>query len=220
MTNTNKFSDIIFEEISLTPHVHHHVRGKPKNHLLHAIELFKKFTSHKVILEIGSIRLGMNHSITEFDPVCCNDGHSTFFWKEYTDAEIHTVDIDPHCKHLIESDERLTNINSYTQDAIVFGKEFARSCNTSDKRIDLLFLDAWDVEPNTPYAEKHLEIYTVLKESLSDDCLILIDDTDIGNGGKGRLVIPCLIEDGFELLVTGRQTLLIRRKLLNIEDQK
>ena len=44
--------------------------------------------------------------------------------------------------------------------------------------------------PSIPYAEKHLEIYFILKDKLADNCLILIDDTDVGSGGKGKLIIP------------------------------
>tara|TARA_A100001015_G_scaffold290469_1_gene363510 strand:- start:3676 stop:5712 length:2037 start_codon:yes stop_codon:yes gene_type:complete len=200
----NRFlDDIIFDVVALPRKKQFWLRGKPKRYLLHTITLFKQYTNAKTILEIGSIRQKMNHTIDQFDPRCCNDGHSTYFWDHYTDADIYTVDIDPACKAMIDSEPRLKNVKAYTDDAIEFGKSF-------DKQIDLLFLDAWDVLPSIPYAEKHLEIYFILKDKLADNCLILIDDTDVGSGGKGKLIIPQLLEDGFSLLVSKRQTLLIR----------
>jgi trans-aconitate methyltransferase len=150
----------------------------------------------------------MNHLIDEFNPVCCNDGHSTYFWRNYTNANIYTVDINPSCNSIIKSDNRLAGVNSYTGDAHEFLKTF-------NKNIDLLYLDAWDVIPNTLYAEEHLKAYDIIKNKLAENCLILIDDTDIGSGGKGKLLIPELIKDGFKCLITGRQSLFIRYKLSN-----
>lgn len=201
----NKFhKDPIFNDIDLSYYEQTYLRGKPREYLLHTINLFNKYTNHKIILEIGSIRKSMNHDIDSFNPECCNDSHSTFFWKNYTNAEIFTVDIDKNCKNIINNDKRLKDVIAITEDAINYAKSF-------DKKIDLLFLDAWDVFYSSEYTEKHLEVYTILKENLSDNCLILIDDTDIGNGGKGKLIIPQLIKDGFECIINRRQSLFIRQ---------
>jgi FkbM family methyltransferase len=200
----NKFyKDPIFDGIDLSYDQQTYERGKPREYFLYTINLFNKYTDHKIILEIGSIRNRMNHDIESINAVCCNDGHSTYFWRKYTRADIYTVDIDKNCKNIIDSDDRLKDVNATTDDAISYAKSF-------DKKIDLLFLDAWDVFYSSEYAEKHLEIYTILKDKLSDNCLILIDDTDIGNGGKGKLIIPQLIKDGFQCLVNRRQSLFIR----------
>ena len=216
MTNINinsQFEDVIYEnkfhknpiftKIDLTYNEQTFIRGKPREYILHAINLLKKYTDEKIILEIGSIRSKMGHDIQEFNPNCCNDGHSTYFWKKYTNADIYTVDIDSRCKNIIDTDNRLIGVNSFIDDAIHFSKTF-------DKKIDLLFLDAWDVENNSPYAEKHLEIYNILKDNLAKNCILLIDDTDIGLGGKGKLLIPVLIQNGFKCIFNKRQTLFIR----------
>jgi len=200
----NRFlMDPIFLKIDLSYYEQTYIRGKPKKYLLHTIDLFKKFTNGKTILEIGSVRSKMNHNITEFNPQCCNDGHSTYFWENYTDAEIYTVDIDTRCKNIIDNDIRFTRVKSYTMDAFKFVKDF-------NKKIDLLFLDAWDVCQDSPYDIAHLNIYNELKNNLSDECVILIDDTDINNGGKGKLLIPQLIKDGFLIIAYKRQTILIK----------
>jgi len=205
----NKFiKDPIYHGINLSLQQQTFERGKPKEYLLHTIKLFNKYTDGKTILEIGSCRGTMNHSIQEFNPYCCNDGHSTYFFKQYTDAEIFTVDIDPKCKEIIDSDTILNDVNAITE----CGFKYADNIHY---KIDLLYLDAWDVTPGSPYAESHLEIYNKLKDKLSDNCLILIDDTDVGNGGKGKLVIPQLIKDGFLMIFNRRQTLFIRRNFIN-----
>jgi len=198
--NLNIFNSTKWDTIVLTGDEQTNVRGKPLPYLLKTIDLFKKYTAGKIILEIGSIRKEMNHEITCFNRECCNDGHSTYFWKEYTDASIHTVDINSKCKDIIETDYRLKYVTAYTQDAIIFGKNF-------NNLIDLLFLDAWDVVPDTEYAERHLEMYEIIKPKLSDNCLILIDDTDILNGGKGELLFEVLLRDGYDLIFYGRQAL-------------
>jgi len=203
----NRFlDDPIFPEINLTADEQAHIRGKPKKYLLHAIELFKNFTNGKTILEIGSSRFKMNHDIKDFIPTCCNDGHSTYFWKYYTNSDIYTVDIDPGCKYIIDSDIRLRGVNSYTMDAFEFVKTF-------NKPIDLLFLDAWDVVPNSPYDVAHLNIYIQIKDKLSHNCIILIDDTDICYGGKGKLLIPRLVKDGFLMIANKRQAIFIKNNI-------
>jgi hypothetical protein len=76
--------------------------------------------------------------------------------------------------------------------------------------IGLLYLDGWDVIPGTDYAEKHLLAYQTARPRLAATSLILIDDTDLLMGGKGKLVLPAAIRDGYELMVLGRQTMLLR----------
>lgn len=200
----NKFTkDPLYTIINLSLHQQIYERGKPKEYLLHTIKLLNYYTNAKTILEIGSIRKKMNHDITDFNSSCCNDGHSTYFFKHYTNAEIFTVDIDKQCKKIIDSDVRLNGVNATSQCGFEYAENFKH-------KIDLLYLDAWDVCPGSPYAQAHLDIYNKLKNNLSDDCLILIDDTDVGNGGKGKLIIPQLIKDGFLMIFNKRQTLFSR----------
>jgi len=201
----NKFhTDPVWPGIDVSGYENTYIRGKPKEYLLHTISLFKQFTKARTILEIGSVRAVMEHTIDEFNPACCNDGHSTYFWSHYTGAEVHTVDNHPHRKrNIMDVDARLSSVFAHTADGIEFIKNF-------DQEIDLLFLDAWDVIPDTPYAERHLEAYIASKQKLAASCLVLIDDTDVGGGGKGRLVIPELKKDGFQCIANRRQTIFLR----------
>ena len=197
ITNDPFFDKINLEEIN--------ERGKPRRYLLHAIDMFKQCTDSKVILEVGSICKRMDHSIDEFDFDCCKDGHSTYFWSYYTEPKtsIYSVDINPECKSIIDKDERLSKVVSETCDPFEYIRDFK-------EKIDLLFLDLWDVKPDTLYAENHLLAYQIVKDKLASKCLLLIDDTDIGYSGKLRLLIPEIKADGFIRIFHGRQALFYR----------
>ena len=177
-------------------------RGKPLPYLQLATQLAREF-NFKTIVEIGSMRRPLNHGLDEFDPECCNEGHSTLFFAE-TGADVFTTDVNPRCADvLVSATRKYRNLHVYTADGIWFLKKF-------DRTIDLLYLDAWDILPGLNYAEKHLEAYQSALPRLARGCLVLIDDTDISNGGKGRLAIPQMIRDGFELVTWGRQAMLVR----------
>ena len=177
-------------------------RGKPLPYLMVLSCLVSEF-GLRTIVEIGSARMPMRHALTSFDPVCCNDGHSTYHLAA-TGAELFTVDIDPACaSHLAPLSRERANLHVATADGIAYLKAF-------DGAIDVLFLDAWDVAPGTGYAEKHLGAYRAALPKLAPRCVVQIDDTDLVNGGKGRLVIPQMIRDGFDLVTWGRQAILVR----------
>lgn len=229
--NYNKTIDInsleskIFDGIVLSWDEQTYIRDKPKRFLYKTLELFKE-NKGKLIVEIGAARYKMEHNIIDLSlkeikdieeknkkiPENLrtthhqNDGHATYFWCQYTDAKIYTCDIDESLTPLYENDKRLKKTNFVLDDGINFLKTFPKFVK---EKIDLLFLDAWDVVPDTPFAEKHLEAYLTIKDHLSDKCLILIDDTDVGGkfGGKGKLLIPQLKKDGWKQIFSGRQTL-------------
>jgi hypothetical protein len=179
-----------------------HERGKPLPYLTVTMELIA-FFGLKTVVEIGSMRGPMPHRLDEFNPECCNDGHSTLHFAS-TGAEVFTVDIDPRSAAVLEPYRaEFPNLRVATQDGIVYLRAFRQ-------RIDVLYLDAWDVVAGTGYAEQHLDAYRAALPSLSPRCIVQIDDTDILNGGKGRLLIPQMIRDGFHLVTWGRQAILVR----------
>ena len=177
-------------------------RGMPYPYLQVALRLAREF-DFKNIVEIGSMRQPMDHDFEAIDQRCCIEGHSTLFFAS-SGAEVFTADVNPHCAEvLLSATRKFRNLHVYTADGIWFLKQFERT-------IDLLYLDAWDVVAGTDYAEKHLDAYRVALPRLAPTCMVLIDDTDIVNGGKGRLVIPQMIRDGFDLVTWGRQAMLVR----------
>jgi hypothetical protein len=199
------FRDIVvplyFRE-DIQPLERKHPRGRPQLYLTVAKALVREFGLNTIV-EIGSMRQPMTHRLAEFKPECCNDGHSTMHFAS-TGAELFTVDINPDCAIvLLGALRNFPKLQIVTGDGIWFLEQF-------EGTIDLLYLDAWDVIAGTPYAENHLAAYRAAKPRLAPRSVIVIDDTDIMNGGKGRLAIPEMIQDGFTLIVWGRQTLLVR----------
>jgi hypothetical protein len=184
------FRDIVvplyFRE-DIQPLERKHPRGKPQPYLTVAKALIREFGLNTIV-EIGSMRQPMTHRLAEFKPECCNDGHST----------------NPDCAVvLLGALRKFPKLQIVTGDGIWFLEQF-------EGTIDLLYLDAWDVIAGAPYAENHLAAYRAAKPRLAPRSVIVIDDTDIMNGGKGRLAIPEMMRDGFTLIVWGRQTLLVR----------
>ncbi|MDY6904693.1 MAG: methyltransferase domain-containing protein [Thermodesulfobacteriota bacterium] len=189
----------IFDGISLSYEQQTHERGKPKEYLELALELFKAING-KTIVEIGCMRQPLTHPITEMHPECCNDGHSTYFWAT-SGANVYSVDIEKKAVKIAKkSCKKFKNCRVMKRDGIKFLHSFKHP-------IDLLFLDAWDVMPGTDYAEKHLLAYLTAKPRLNKTNIISIDDTDVGGGGKGRLLLPVLKADNYEILIQGRQTI-------------
>lgn len=194
------------------------IRKRPYLFIKQALSLLPNDTN-KVIVEIGSMRKPCSHDINEYNHECCNDGHSSILLAEAAN-EFHTVDINMDCSKLTRTELKKLNLwnksNVYCGDGITFLKKF-------DKKIDFLYLDAWDVEFNN-HAEMHLEAFKVAEPKLNNISVILIDDTDVGFtpekgfhndeeslGGKGRLLIPFLLEkNNYKMIFKGRQTCFIK----------
>lgn len=190
----------MWDRVKLSFHEQTHERQKPLNFFKLQIELMK-YISGQTMVEIGSARVRMPHLITEFNPVCCNDGHSTYHWASAQAFEVHTFDINPESKATLDR-VGFPNLTACTGDGIKFLREW------SGPGIDFIFLDAWDV--GVPkYAEKHLEAYHAIKDKLSARHIIGIDDTDFVGDGKGKLLVPYLKSVGYTLLAEGRQTVFI-----------
>ena len=194
------------------------IRKKPYPSLIKAIELFKSING-KVIVEVGSMRKPALHDIHDYSHECCMEGHSSMLFA-LSSQEFHTVDIDMPTSKITHKALKALNTtnpwNVYNGDGIKFLKEFKGV-------IDLLFLDAWDIGVNN-YAENHLEAYKAAEPKLNKQHIILIDDTDINHtaergfhndedsmGGKGSVVIPYLIKNGYTVVFKGRQTCLIKQ---------
>ena len=187
-----------WKHTDLSVHEQTFVRDKPRDYLLACIELCKLIGA-STIVEIGSMRQEMPHPIDAFNPYCCNDGHSTAFWSWYLGehASIYSVDINPNSGFV----GQLRGVDFVNRDGVDF-------CNGFGGKIDLLFLDAWDVVEGMPFAEKHLECFEAARPKLAPKHIVCIDDIDVGDGGKGRLIIPKLVEDyGYFVVANGRQAI-------------
>lgn len=191
-------------------------RDFPKFFIDSTTELARR-NSLKNVVEIGSMRMALTHNVEENHHDCCCDGHSSIIWG-LAGFKVYSVDIDSNATNNTKNTFSRFNLDSsgiVNGDGVEFLKNFKQD-------IHILFLDAWDVDlPDS--AEKHLEAYEVAKSKLTKLSLILIDDTDVdrvdgkvvfsdGLSGKGKLVIPQAVKDGWEIVFSGRQTLLKRTK--------
>ena len=183
------------------------VRDKPYEYLNLQADILDSIGGN-IIVEIGSARQAMNHDFDTINVQCCTDGHSTFFWAR-TEKEVHTVDITNYASILIGVKSTYPdNFNAYVGDGIKFLEDFT-------KQIDLLFLDAWDVDV-TDYDKNHLIAFEAAQGKLADKHIIGIDDTDVHAGGKGRCLIPRLNELGYTKITDGRQTIFTNFDLNNV----
>lgn len=213
----NPFESIIFDKVGLTTFEQTWVRDKPYRFLRLTQKLLSSFDDGSIV-EIGSVRKALSHKLHKINPLCCNDSHSTFFWCQ-VGLPVHTVDIQRVCQAILEKAyeagmlETTADLNVHVMDGLTFLRQYDVE---EEGKIRLLFLDAWDVmvtDKHEMYAKNHLDAYKICKNKLHDTCFILIDDTDIAKGGKGKVLIPELLKDGFTILCKGRQTLFYRGPL-------
>ena len=190
-------------------------REKPYTYLIRALEQFNDING-TVIVEIGSMRAQLTHDVEIHDEDCCMDGHSSIILAAGC-PEFYTVDINPDTTSLVTKTFAQHGLSQHAHAYQGDGVEFLANFN---KKIDMLFLDAWDID-HRDSAENHLRAFQACKDKMSPRHLILIDDTDVyvdatGNAyesetsmdGKGAVLIPFLLQDGYTLLFTGRQTCL------------
>lgn len=193
-------------------------RDYPYHYMMEALKYFKE-RKGKVIIEIGSMRRPLEHPIDIQKIDCCMDGHSSVIWAANSEI-FYSIDIDPACTAL--TNHELKKFDLYNKIfRIAENRDGLEFLEKYQEKIDLLFLDAWDVDLENS-EEKHLEAYLLAKKNLHGGSLILIDDTDVcrdtqgrvvfasGLSGKGRLVIPRAVSDGYKVVFTGRQTLLMK----------
>lgn len=216
-----RVNTLYWDHVRLEP-FENSLRNYPAKWIQKTIDLLKLLDA-KVMVEIGSTR----HETTQrcidyFDnayntkecdaPPCCQDGHSTHFWVR-AGLEVHTVDVDNHCKIQLENQYKYhikqaipSNLHIHIpQCGIEFLKNF-------DKQIDFLYLDGWDVGSDM-YAERHLEAYMAAKPKLAPLHLVSIDDTDFVEpvGGKDKILAPYLLENEYVKIISGRQSVFINK---------
>lgn len=208
----NDFHSLTWDDPNLSVYQQTYIRDKPYRFLKKMVELSQGIFDIKNVIEIGSSRKPIDHPVDEINPVCCNDSHSTFFLTRINNATIHTCDINPMCKtilHRANEDGLLefgegSNLKIHIKDGVEFLEGYAKK--KKNPTIDLLFLDAWDIG-TYEYAKNHSRAYHAIKDKLSESCIIAIDDTDIAKNGKGRYLIPELLNDNFIMVYNARHTL-------------
>jgi len=145
-----------------------------------------------LIVEIGAIRDG--RKVAE-----AADGWSTKKWAD-TGMEVICVDTS---EAALKTTKRVIgprdNVSYYCVDGLELLRYFVRP-------IDLLYIDG----PNPDEDGQEFARLCVWLAPMAPNSIILIDDCDFSDDGKGKTAIPLAQEMGFRLVTKGRQALLIR----------
>jgi hypothetical protein len=137
---------------------------------------------------------------------------STMMFCEYIKrfgGELTTVDINPNCRHLAH---QVANECGVADKIIILTESSTMSLMLEPGPIDFLYLDSLDFDPDDPEPSQTHN----LKEAeyglplMSEHGIILIDDCDLPNGGKGGTSIPWLLQHGWKVEMQDYQTLLVR----------
>lgn len=168
---------------------------------LYALQLLSQKSS-PVIVETGTARGGRKN--------CHGDGCSTIIfadWLKNHRGEFYSVDISQ--RYLDNAKMGLGDLKRFAHlvcsDSVIFLKKF-------DKKIDFLYLDSYDFSVNNPNPsqEHHLKEIMAAYPHLAEDCIVMIDDCDLPFGGKGKLVIEFLLDQGWKIIAQGYQVILAR----------
>lgn len=161
-------------------------REKPKKSLEYTCKIFNLIKGSNIV-ECGT---GLTGDLS---------GNSMIYWIDKTDAKnIHCIDTNKstinHVKKILKDNDR---ISYYENDCM--------NIVPSIKQIDLIYIDFW-ANDSVEREKKYLDLYL----SSNKPKLILIDDTDHTTPWKHTKIIPKCLEDGYYIIYTGRQTLMIR----------
>jgi hypothetical protein len=147
-------------------------------------------TSNYTIVETGTVRMENNF---------IGDGCSTIMFDEFVSlygGTVYTVDIDPNACSLCRN---LTSPNTIVtiSDSVLFLSRFQNA-----HKIDLLYLDSFDFDPNNPHPSSlhHVKELAAVWASLKPGCLIVVDDNFEDGSGKGAYVKEFMLSVNAELL--------------------
>jgi len=137
-------------------------------------------------------------------------GNSMLTWVSKTNAKnIFAVDLDEdRINEVKQATKGCNNVHLVLGDGIEFLEQY-------QDLIDLLYLDFWVPDKasqlvGTGRAEAYSAMYAAARDKMRKSSIILIDDTDHIHPWKHTLIVPEARKDGYAVLYTGRQTLLMR----------
>lgn len=172
-----------------------------------ALALMQKCKA-KTLVETGTARFGLHEFMdnTEFK----GDGGSTIIfghWASENKAFLSSVDISPQAVLNVRK-----VIGVYGAHVQVFEDDSVRFLKNFSKPVDFLYLDSFDYDPNNPgpSQEHHLKELTAILPKLHKKTIIMIDDCDLPNGGKGKLAIKYLKSKGWKVLYSGYQVIMMQ----------
>ena len=182
---------------------------KRRNTFLKTMELLDN-TRAKLMIETGTSREGLKGAKS-------NGAATIVFgkWAKENNAFLHSVDINinsvENAQEEVDKQDLNKHVKIHHSDSLKFLNEFK-------KRVDFLYLDSYDYS-NDPEVQKksqvhHLNEFLAIENELHKNSIVLIDDCDLPNGGKGKLVIDYMKKKGWQTLAESYQVLLVRKNFL------
>ena len=178
---------------------------KRRNTFKKTLELLDK-TRAKMIVETGTSREGLRGAKS-------NGGATLVFgkWAKLNNAELHSVDISEKSIGVAQKEVDNLQLNEavtiHLSDSIEFLTNFS-------KPVDFLYLDSYDYSDDPEVQVKsqvhHLNEFKAIEEFLHENSIVLIDDCDLPNGGKGKMVVEYMCQKDWKVLIETYQTLLVR----------
>ncbi len=182
--------------------------GKRRDTLREVLRLLDE-RGATTLLETGVARMGLEKSK--------GDGASTIvfgLWAKQNNAHLYSVDIDPEATEragvAVNDMDLADNVTLVTSDSVAYLDEFTDA-------VDFLYLDSYDYHKTdtaiqTASQDHHLKEIKAIEGCLHEDTVILIDDCDMPNGGKGKLVIERLTAKGWKVHMSEYQVILVKGK--------
>lgn len=182
---------------------------KRRDTFLKVMELLEK-SNAKTIIETGTSREGLKGAKS-------NGAATIVFgkWAKENNAFVHSVDISMESVKNAQKEVNRQNLQSavkiYHSDSLEFLENF-------EERVDMLYLDSYDYSSDVDIQKKsqqhHLEEFKKIERKLHENSIVLIDDCDLPNGGKGKLVIEYMGDRGWKILMDEYQVLLVRKNVV------
>ena len=159
------------------------------------------------LIETGVARYGLKNSKS--------DGASTAvfgLWAKENNAVLHGVDVNAEsisgAYNVIKELDLTESVNLINEDSIKF------LCNFEGD-VDFLYLDSYDYHKyNKTIQEKsqvhHLNEFKAIENKITSRAIVLIDDCDLPNGGKGKKVVEYMVSKGWSIDMQEYQILLVR----------
>ncbi len=178
---------------------------KRRDAFLKSLELLDKIKA-KIIIETGTSREGLHGAKS-------NGAATIVFgkWAKENNAILHSVDISEKSitasQKEVNNQDLSANVKIHHSDSVAFLENFKEP-------VDFLYLDSYDYNSDPEVQVKsqihHLKEFEAIENQLHENTFVLIDDCDLPNGGKGKLVVEYMLKKDWKILMKEYQILLVR----------
>ena len=182
---------------------------KRRDTFLRTMDLLKT-TKAKLLIETGTSREGLKGAKS-------NGAATIVFgkWAKENGAFIHSVDININS---VDNAQKEVDNQGLEQWVKIHHSDSLKFLNDFNDKVDFLYLDSYDYSSDPEVQKKsqqhHLNEFLAIENQLHENSVVLIDDCDLPNGGKGKLVIDYMLKKGWKIHKESYQVLLVRKDLL------